>query len=72
MVAQGHRAVMLYLVQRTDCDRMTLAHDIDPTYARAWLAASASGVQTLALDCHITPGGVELGKPIQILKPSGL
>jgi sugar fermentation stimulation protein A len=72
MVAQGHRAVMLYLVQRTDCDRMTLAGDIDPTYAQAWRAATAAGVETLALDCHITPEGVQLGKSIQILAPSEL
>lgn len=72
MVAQGHRAVMLYLVQRTDCDRMTLAQDIDPTYAQAWQTATAAGVETLALDCHITPEGVQLGKSIQILAPSEL
>ncbi len=70
MVAQGHRAVMLYLVQRTDCDRMTLAHDIDPTYAQGWNAATAAGVETLALDCHISPDAIQLGKPIPMVAPS--
>ncbi|MFA8387449.1 MAG: DNA/RNA nuclease SfsA [Pelagibaca sp.] len=69
MVQQGHRAVMLYLVQRTDCDRMTLAHDIDPAYARAWTTATAAGVESLALDCTITPEAVELGKAIRMDAP---
>jgi sugar fermentation stimulation protein A len=69
MVEEGHRAVMLYLVQRTDCDRMTLAHDIDPIYARAWATATDAGVETLALDCKITPEAVELGKPVRMDAP---
>ncbi|MCL4141470.1 UNVERIFIED_CONTAM: hypothetical protein GTU68_032556, partial [Idotea baltica] len=36
MVAQGHRAVLLFLVQRTDCSRVTLAADLDPTYVTAF------------------------------------
>lgn len=71
MVEQGHRAVMLYLVQRTDCDRMTLAPDIDPTYAQAWQTATAAGIETVALDCHITPEAVKLGKPISVVPPAG-
>lgn len=61
MVRQGHSATMLYLVQRTDCDRVTLADDIDPTYARAFEEARQAGVGVLALGCRIDPTGVELG-----------
>ena len=60
MVAQGHRAVMLYLVQRTDCDQMTLAADIDPTYAAAFASARDKGVEVLCYDTRISPTGVEL------------
>lgn len=72
MVHAGHRAVMLYLVQRTDCARLTLAADLDPAYAAAWARATSAGVETLALDCQITPQQVSLGKPIQIAAPTGL
>jgi sugar fermentation stimulation protein A len=47
MVAQGHRAVMLYVVQRTDCTRCTIAKDIDPNYARALDRARGTGVEIL-------------------------
>ncbi|MCF2905816.1 DNA/RNA nuclease SfsA [Octadecabacter sp. CECT 8868] len=58
MVEQGHRAVLLFLVQRTDCDRVTLAADIDPTYAAAFKAAQAAGVEVICLACAITPDGI--------------
>ena len=61
MVAQGHRAIMLYLVQRTDCDRFALAADIDPTYAAAFEDAQAKGVERLVYGTQISPDGVLVG-----------
>lgn len=61
MVAAGHRAVMLYLVQRTDCARFRLAADIDPGYAAAADAARAAGVETLCYGALIDHSGVTLG-----------
>jgi sugar fermentation stimulation protein A len=66
MVAQGHRAVMLYLVQRTDARRFTLAGDIDPTYAAAFAQARAAGVEVLVLGTEITPEGVTVGAPLPL------
>ena len=48
-VAAGDRAVMLYLISRTDCDRFAAAADIDPTYASAEIAAKKAGVEILVL-----------------------
>jgi sugar fermentation stimulation protein A len=64
MISEGHRAVMLYLVQRTDCARFTLAADIDPAYAAAFEEASAQGVERLVYGTQITPDGVEIGQPL--------
>ncbi|MBE1283682.1 MAG: DNA/RNA nuclease SfsA [Rhodobacteraceae bacterium] len=61
MVAKGHRAVMLYLVQRSDCDRFQLAADIDPTYADAFAKAAAGGVERLVYSTSISPDAVDLG-----------
>ncbi len=62
MRAAGHRAVLFYLVQRTDCARVQVAADIDPTYARALEAGIAAGVEVIAYDTRITPEGVTLGQ----------
>ncbi|MEM7490508.1 MAG: DNA/RNA nuclease SfsA, partial [Pseudomonadota bacterium] len=66
MVAEGHRAVMLYLVQRTDCTHMALAEDLDPGYAAAFREARAAGVEALCLSTTITTAGVEAGGPLPL------
>ncbi|WP_227271884.1 DNA/RNA nuclease SfsA [Roseobacter weihaiensis] len=60
MAELGHRAIMLYLVQRTDCSVFTLAEDIDPAYAAAYRAAREAGVETYCFGTNITPQGVEV------------
>lgn len=66
MVAAGDRAVLLYVVQRTDCTRLRLAADLDPAYARAAAAARAAGVEMVAHATAIDPVGVRLRGPIPI------
>lgn len=63
-VRAGGRAVMLYLVQRDDCDRFRLADDIDPAYAEAFAAARAAGVEALCHACRMTTAGIEIGDAI--------
>ena len=69
MVAAGHRAVMLYVVQRSDCGGMRLAADIDPAYAAAWVAARAAGVEAVAHGVEIGPAGIRLAGPLPIGEP---
>lgn len=64
MIGEGHRAVMLYVVQRTDCAALTLAADIDAAYAQAFSQALKSGVQVLVFDCAIDPSGVMLRRAL--------
>lgn len=66
MSQAGHRAVLLYCVQRTDCDRLALAADIDPGYARAHARARAAGVETLAHGTRIGAHGIRLDRSIGI------
>ena len=64
MAEAGDRAIVLFLVQRTDCDRMVPAADIDPNYAKALGDAVAAGVEAIALSTHISPKGVEIAGDI--------
>ena len=67
-VARGNRAVMLYVIQRDDCDRMDFAEDIDPAYARAFDAARAEGVEALAYGCTLSPDRITLERPVKIVR----
>ena len=65
-VARGHRAVMVYLVQRDDCSHFTLAKDLDPGYARAFAQARAAGVEALCYATHVTSDGIEVAGPLPV------
>lgn len=67
MVREGHRAVMVFLIQRADAERLSLAGDVDPKYVAAFKAATAAGVEAVALRCRMTPEEivVEAAVPIE-------
>lgn len=62
----GDRAVMLFLVQRSDATALALAADIDPAYATAFAAARAAGVEALAHRCRLSPDEITLDAKIPI------
>ncbi len=66
MVESGHEALMVYLVQRGDAERFSLARDIDPNYAKAFEAATKRGVSAVALACDASPAGIVVARPIPI------
>jgi sugar fermentation stimulation protein A len=67
MVREGHRAVMVYLIQRGDCDRFNLAGDVDPDYVAAYARGRAAGVEAIACRCAITPEGIVVDQLIPIV-----
>jgi sugar fermentation stimulation protein A len=67
MVREGHRAVMVYLIQRGDCDRFSLAGDVDPDYVAAYARGRAAGVEAIACRCAITPEGIVVDQLIPIV-----
>jgi sugar fermentation stimulation protein A len=63
-VAAGDRAVMLFVIQRTDCDLFAACHDLDPKYATGLLDAAKHGVEVLCYGCDITPEAISITRPI--------
>ncbi len=61
VAAEGHRAVMLFLIARDDARNLSIAADIDPAYARAFAEAAVAGVEMLALTTRITPERIDPG-----------
>ncbi|HEY8240156.1 MAG TPA: DNA/RNA nuclease SfsA [Kiritimatiellia bacterium] len=68
MVRQGHRAVMVYLVQRADARNFALADDVDPAYGAAFDTARAAGVEALAIRCRLSPQEISLDRTIPIVR----
>ncbi len=66
MVHEGHRAVMIFLIQRADVTAFSLAGDVDPTYVAAFAAAEAAGVEMLAVRCKMSTISIEVDKTVPI------
>jgi sugar fermentation stimulation protein A len=60
MVALGERAVVLFVVQRTDCDAFSACAELDPLFARGLDQAADAGVEVLVYACDVTVDGVRM------------
>jgi sugar fermentation stimulation protein A len=67
MVADGARAVQLYVIQIPSAQRFALAGDIDPSYAAAFGRARAAGVEMLAWRCTVELHGIDIAAAIPIV-----
>jgi sugar fermentation stimulation protein A len=64
MVAQGDRAVVLFVVQRMDCDAFAACHDLDPAFARGLQRAAETGVEVLVYACNVQLEEVTIARRI--------
>lgn len=69
MVEAGHRAIMVYLIQRGDVDRLRLCRDLDPGYAAAFDRAMTRGVEACAIRCNITPEQIRAETMVPVEEP---
>jgi sugar fermentation stimulation protein A len=71
-VAGGARAVVVYVVQRTDCADFRIARDIDPLYDASFSAALAAGVEAACYACEIDLAEVRLAAPLPIVRSDSI
>lgn len=62
----GDRAIVFFLVQRTDAESFRVAEDIDPGYAKAFQAAVNAGVEALCYTCDISPEEIRLNRKLNL------
>lgn len=67
MAESGARAIMVYLIQRTDCSKLAFAGDLDPQYSTAFADAHSKGVEAFAFDCDISVDEIKLRSSIPIV-----
>ena len=61
---EGLRAVMLYIIQRTDVQVFAPAREIDPEYARLLREALNAGVEIIPMQARVTPEKIEMTKKL--------
>jgi sugar fermentation stimulation protein A len=62
--AKGIRAVMLYIIQRSDVEIFAPAIEIDPKYAELLKNAVNAGVEVIPMQAKVTPEKIELVKKL--------
>lgn len=66
MVGLGHRALMVFCVQRSDIARVRPARDIDPVYAEGLLEAASAGVELLAMRFDVRTDAIEFDRMLPV------
>lgn len=64
LVAQGHEAWQIFVVQRADAVRFRPAAAVDPAYARELARVARVGVRILVLQEKVTPPEITLAEPL--------
>ena len=63
----GYDAVVIFLIQREDCNYFKIAKDIDKDYYKNYLLAKKAGVNFLAYRCDISSKKVFIDKKLKII-----
>ena len=65
-VEEGHRAAVVFVVQRDDCEYFAPNDQADPEFGVALRRAMAAGVEAFAYNCRVTEQEVTLGRCLPI------
>tara|TARA_E500000178_G_scaffold336212_1_gene373980 strand:+ start:1831 stop:2526 length:696 start_codon:yes stop_codon:yes gene_type:complete len=60
-----YKIFILYLIQRDDCKKFTIANDIDPNYAKALIKAVKNKLKIICYDCKFSAKGIKLNNKVE-------
>ena len=64
--AEGHRAGVVFVVQRNDAVYFSPHDAADPVFGRTMRQAVDQGVEVYAYSCHVTPEAVRLAGEVPV------
>ena len=63
---KGYKIYIAFIIQREDCDQLSIASDIDPEYSQILSKAIRNKLKILCYDCKFSPKGIKLNKKIKL------
>lgn len=67
LAAEGHRAVLLFVVQRGDCDSVSPAEAVDPAYAETLRRVAKEGVELAAVSARVSAARIRMEGMLPVL-----
>ena len=62
---KGYKIYIAFIIQREDCDQLSIASDIDPEYSQILSKAIRNKLKVLCYDCKFSTKGIKLNKKIK-------
>ena len=63
---KGYKIYIAFIIQREDCDQLSIASDIDPEYSQILSKATRNKLKVLCYDCKFSSKGIKLNKKIKL------
>ena len=63
---KGYKIYIAFIIQREDCDQLSIASDIDPEYSQILSKAIRNKLKVLCYDCKFSSKGIKLNKIIKL------
>tara|TARA_Y100001970_G_C14212529_1_gene847739 strand:+ start:423 stop:1118 length:696 start_codon:yes stop_codon:yes gene_type:complete len=63
---KGYKIYLIFIIQREDCNQLSIAKDIDPEYSKLLSEALKKKLNVLCYDCKFSPKGIKVNKKIKI------
>ena len=63
---KGYKIYIAFIIQREDCDQLSIASDIDPEYSQILSKAIRNKLKVLCYDCKFSTKGIKLNQEIEL------